>query len=166
MGEAGALRRPPGLRPMAEQVQALEPGWLLSPAGRPYLDSILHKNQRRVFGGCPPCAPQAGVSAPQNHPEPPPQVCWSARRCRLPWLSPLSPTNSSWRGEAASGRQRWWPGWGGPPRPPPTTRPWGSRPPRCSGRPSPAPAAAPSCSSCTSGTAGTERSGSSSTCCP
>ncbi|NWY48961.1 CPLN2 protein, partial [Sylvia atricapilla] len=26
------------------------PGWLLSPAGRPYLDSILHKNQRRVFG--------------------------------------------------------------------------------------------------------------------
>ncbi|NXW55120.1 CPLN2 protein, partial [Eurystomus gularis] len=25
------------------------PGWLLSPAGRPYLDSILHKNQRRVF---------------------------------------------------------------------------------------------------------------------
>ncbi|XP_059685819.1 ciliogenesis and planar polarity effector 2-like [Gavia stellata] len=28
----------------------LEPGWLLSPAGRPYLDSILQKNQRRVFG--------------------------------------------------------------------------------------------------------------------
>ncbi|NWH69145.1 CPLN2 protein, partial [Geococcyx californianus] len=26
------------------------PGWLLSPPGRPYLDSILHKNQRRVFG--------------------------------------------------------------------------------------------------------------------
>ncbi|NXE01019.1 CPLN2 protein, partial [Chaetorhynchus papuensis] len=25
------------------------PGWLLSPAGRPYLDSILHKNQRRAF---------------------------------------------------------------------------------------------------------------------
>uniref|UniRef100_A0A803W6K2 Ciliosis and planar polarity effector complex subunit 2 n=1 Tax=Ficedula albicollis TaxID=59894 RepID=A0A803W6K2_FICAL len=36
--------------PMAEQDRALEPGWLLSPAGRPYLDSILHKNQRRVFG--------------------------------------------------------------------------------------------------------------------
>ncbi|XP_005061633.2 PREDICTED: REM2- and Rab-like small GTPase 1 [Ficedula albicollis] len=35
---------------MAEQDRALEPGWLLSPAGRPYLDSILHKNQRRVFG--------------------------------------------------------------------------------------------------------------------
>ncbi|XP_056363949.1 ciliogenesis and planar polarity effector 2 isoform X3 [Oenanthe melanoleuca] len=35
---------------MAEQDPALEPGWLLSPAGRPYLDSILHKNQRRVFG--------------------------------------------------------------------------------------------------------------------
>ncbi|XP_058711207.1 ciliogenesis and planar polarity effector 2 isoform X2 [Poecile atricapillus] len=34
---------------MAEQDWALEPGWLLSPAGRPYLDSILHKNQRRVF---------------------------------------------------------------------------------------------------------------------
>ncbi|XP_051493381.1 ciliogenesis and planar polarity effector 2 [Apus apus] len=28
---------------------ALEPGWLLSPDGRPYLDSILRKNQRRVF---------------------------------------------------------------------------------------------------------------------
>ncbi|XP_030363745.1 ciliogenesis and planar polarity effector 2 [Strigops habroptila] len=28
----------------------LEPGWLLSPAARPYLSSILHKNQRRVFG--------------------------------------------------------------------------------------------------------------------
>ncbi|XP_074416394.1 ciliogenesis and planar polarity effector 2 isoform X3 [Larus michahellis] len=28
----------------------LEPGWLLSPAGCPYLDSILQKNQRRVFG--------------------------------------------------------------------------------------------------------------------
>ncbi|NXV77295.1 CPLN2 protein, partial [Atlantisia rogersi] len=26
------------------------PGWLLSPSGRPYLDSILQKNQRRVFG--------------------------------------------------------------------------------------------------------------------
>ncbi|RMB89690.1 hypothetical protein DUI87_33887 [Hirundo rustica rustica] len=35
---------------MAEQDRALEPGWLLSPAGRPYLDSILHKNQRRAFG--------------------------------------------------------------------------------------------------------------------
>ncbi|NXO13772.1 CPLN2 protein, partial [Oriolus oriolus] len=29
------------------------PGWLLSPAGRPYLDSILHKNQRRAFGEAP-----------------------------------------------------------------------------------------------------------------
>ncbi|XP_068514402.1 ciliogenesis and planar polarity effector 2 isoform X1 [Anas acuta] len=28
----------------------VEPGWLLSPAGRPYLASVLHKNQRRVFG--------------------------------------------------------------------------------------------------------------------
>ncbi|XP_072773498.1 ciliogenesis and planar polarity effector 2 isoform X2 [Taeniopygia guttata] len=35
---------------MAEQHWALEPGWLLSPAGRPYLDSIVHKNQRRAFG--------------------------------------------------------------------------------------------------------------------
>ncbi|NXD68321.1 CPLN2 protein, partial [Eolophus roseicapillus] len=26
------------------------PGWLLSPAARPYLSSILHRNQRRVFG--------------------------------------------------------------------------------------------------------------------
>lgn len=66
MGEAGTLRRPPGLGPMAEQDQALEPGWLLSSAGRPYLDSILHKNQRRVFGGCPsPRAPQVGFSAPR-----------------------------------------------------------------------------------------------------
>uniref|UniRef100_A0A8V0ZDW8 Ciliogenesis and planar polarity effector 2 n=1 Tax=Gallus gallus TaxID=9031 RepID=A0A8V0ZDW8_CHICK len=28
----------------------VEPGWLLSPPGRPFLASILHKNQRRVFG--------------------------------------------------------------------------------------------------------------------
>lgn len=49
---------------MAEQDWALEPGWLLSPAGRPYLDSILHKNQRKVFGECPPCAAKLGVSAP------------------------------------------------------------------------------------------------------
>ncbi|NWR95957.1 CPLN2 protein, partial [Xiphorhynchus elegans] len=26
------------------------PGWLLSPPARPYLDSLLHRNQRRVFG--------------------------------------------------------------------------------------------------------------------
>ncbi|NXM72284.1 CPLN2 protein, partial [Serilophus lunatus] len=25
------------------------PGWLLSPPGRPYLDSILHRDRRRVF---------------------------------------------------------------------------------------------------------------------
>ncbi|XP_038015532.1 ciliogenesis and planar polarity effector 2 isoform X1 [Motacilla alba alba] len=81
MGEGGLFAVPQVWGPMAEQDWALEPGWLLSPAGRPYLDSILHKNRRRVFG-------------------------------------------------AASARQRWWPGWGGPPRPPPTTRPWGSRPPR------------------------------------
>ncbi|NWR98463.1 CPLN2 protein, partial [Motacilla alba] len=47
------------------------PGWLLSPAGRPYLDSILHKNRRRVFGACPPCAPQPG-SQPRHDPEPSP----------------------------------------------------------------------------------------------
>ncbi|XP_061869010.1 ciliogenesis and planar polarity effector 2 [Colius striatus] len=34
----------------AREGSVLEPGWLLSPAGRPYLDSILHKNRRRVFG--------------------------------------------------------------------------------------------------------------------
>ncbi|NXF25734.1 CPLN2 protein, partial [Rhodinocichla rosea] len=44
------------------------PGWLLSPAGRPYLDSILHKNQRRVFGACPPCAPQPGSQPPRMTP--------------------------------------------------------------------------------------------------
>ncbi|NXG72301.1 CPLN2 protein, partial [Baryphthengus martii] len=26
------------------------PGWLFSPAGRPYLDSIFHKTQRKAFG--------------------------------------------------------------------------------------------------------------------
>ncbi|NXY92608.1 CPLN2 protein, partial [Alcedo cyanopectus] len=26
------------------------PDWLFSPDGRPYLDSIFHKNQRRLFG--------------------------------------------------------------------------------------------------------------------
>ncbi|NWV36414.1 CPLN2 protein, partial [Grantiella picta] len=46
------------------------PGWLLSPAGRPYLDCILHKNRRRAFGECPPAPPQRGLSAPKNHPEP------------------------------------------------------------------------------------------------
>ncbi|KAM6241060.1 ciliogenesis and planar polarity effector 2 [Porphyrio hochstetteri] len=34
----------------AQGGSVLEPGWLLSPSGRPYLDSILQKNQRRVFG--------------------------------------------------------------------------------------------------------------------
>ncbi|XP_068771952.1 ciliogenesis and planar polarity effector 2 isoform X2 [Struthio camelus] len=29
---------------------ALEPGWLLSPAGRPHRDAILHKGRRRIFG--------------------------------------------------------------------------------------------------------------------
>ncbi|XP_059722724.1 ciliogenesis and planar polarity effector 2 isoform X3 [Haemorhous mexicanus] len=50
MGEGGLFAVPQVWGPMAEQDWALEPGWLLSPAGRPYLDSILHKNQRRVFG--------------------------------------------------------------------------------------------------------------------
>ncbi|XP_039421881.1 ciliogenesis and planar polarity effector 2 isoform X2 [Corvus cornix cornix] len=49
-GGRGGSSRPPGLGAMAEQDRELEPGWLLSPAGRPYLDSILHKNQRRAFG--------------------------------------------------------------------------------------------------------------------
>ncbi|XP_041878074.1 ciliogenesis and planar polarity effector 2 isoform X3 [Corvus kubaryi] len=49
-GGRGGSSRPPGLGAMAEQNRELEPGWLLSPAGRPYLDSILHKNQRRAFG--------------------------------------------------------------------------------------------------------------------
>lgn len=57
---------------MAEQDWALELGWLLSPAGRPYLDSILHKNQRRVFGACPPCAPQPGSQPPRMTPSPSP----------------------------------------------------------------------------------------------
>ncbi|XP_066190545.1 ciliogenesis and planar polarity effector 2 isoform X1 [Sylvia atricapilla] len=50
MGEGGLFPVPQVWGPMSEQDWALEPGWLLSPAGRPYLDSILHKNQRRVFG--------------------------------------------------------------------------------------------------------------------
>uniref|UniRef100_A0A8C5JEV8 Ciliogenesis and planar polarity effector 2 n=1 Tax=Junco hyemalis TaxID=40217 RepID=A0A8C5JEV8_JUNHY len=50
MGEGGLFAVPQVWGPMAEQDWALEPGWLLSPAGRPYLDSIVHKNQRRVFG--------------------------------------------------------------------------------------------------------------------
>lgn len=51
----------------------LEPGWLLSPAGRPYLDSIFPKNQRRVFGEAhtlpsptPPTS-KMGVPAPQKN---------------------------------------------------------------------------------------------------
>ncbi|XP_050178365.1 LOW QUALITY PROTEIN: ciliogenesis and planar polarity effector 2 [Myiozetetes cayanensis] len=32
------------------QDSQLERGWLLSPPGRPYLESLLHKNRRRVFG--------------------------------------------------------------------------------------------------------------------
>ncbi|XP_064326734.1 ciliogenesis and planar polarity effector 2 isoform X2 [Phalacrocorax carbo] len=48
----GGFPAPPGFGGhMAVQGgSVLEPGWLLSPAGRPYLDSILQKNQRRVFG--------------------------------------------------------------------------------------------------------------------
>ncbi|XP_053941908.1 ciliogenesis and planar polarity effector 2 isoform X3 [Cuculus canorus] len=37
--------------PMCEAGESvLERGWLLAPSGRPYLASILRKNQRRVFG--------------------------------------------------------------------------------------------------------------------
>ncbi|XP_065711127.2 ciliogenesis and planar polarity effector 2 [Patagioenas fasciata] len=48
----GLFPAPPGFGGlMAERGDpVLEPGWLLSPPARPYLDSILHKNQRRVFG--------------------------------------------------------------------------------------------------------------------
>ncbi|NWI52330.1 CPLN2 protein, partial [Calyptomena viridis] len=44
------------------------PGWLLSPPGRPYLDSILHKERRRVFGETPARPPprNTGVSPPKN----------------------------------------------------------------------------------------------------
>ncbi|XP_062363552.1 ciliogenesis and planar polarity effector 2 isoform X5 [Cinclus cinclus] len=49
-GKGGLFPVPQVWGPMAEQDRALEPGWLLSLAGRPYLDSILHKKQRRVFG--------------------------------------------------------------------------------------------------------------------
>ncbi|XP_062363549.1 ciliogenesis and planar polarity effector 2 isoform X2 [Cinclus cinclus] len=48
-GKGGLFPVPQVWGPMAEQDRALEPGWLLSLAGRPYLDSILHKKQRRVF---------------------------------------------------------------------------------------------------------------------
>lgn len=60
----------------------VEPGWLLSPPGRPYLASILHKNQRRVFGETlqrsptpPPRQPQTAPNASHipffSHPPPP-----------------------------------------------------------------------------------------------
>ncbi|NWR60238.1 CPLN2 protein, partial [Bucorvus abyssinicus] len=50
------------------------PGWLLSPAGRPYLDSIFQKNKRRVFGEppTPPPLQKRGVSAPKKPHHPPP----------------------------------------------------------------------------------------------
>ncbi|NXE43433.1 CPLN2 protein, partial [Ptilorrhoa leucosticta] len=47
------------------------PGWLLSPAGRPYLDSILHKNQRRAFGECPSRAPPERAVSPPASPRAP-----------------------------------------------------------------------------------------------
>lgn len=57
----------------------LEPGWLLSPAGRPYLDSIFPKNQRRVFGEAhtlpsptPPPPPKWGCQHPKKTSTPPP----------------------------------------------------------------------------------------------
>lgn len=57
MGErgGGSSLAPPGCGVGGELMATrggpvLEPGWLLSPAGRPYRDSILQKNQRRVFG--------------------------------------------------------------------------------------------------------------------
>ncbi|NXI05939.1 CPLN2 protein, partial [Pachycephala philippinensis] len=59
------------------------PGWLLSAAGRPYLDCILHKNQRRAFGECP-RAPSTGCQPPRITPSPPargetPGTCWGSR---------------------------------------------------------------------------------------
>ncbi|NWT19540.1 CPLN2 protein, partial [Vireo altiloquus] len=47
------------------------PGWLLSPPGRPYLDSILHKNRRRAFGECPPRPPARGPGGVPRAPHPP-----------------------------------------------------------------------------------------------
>ncbi|NXN65414.1 CPLN2 protein, partial [Himantopus himantopus] len=40
------------------------PGWLLSPAGRPYRDSILQRNQRRAFGECVSCT--LGTARPRG----------------------------------------------------------------------------------------------------
>uniref|UniRef100_A0A8B9F278 Ciliogenesis and planar polarity effector 2 n=1 Tax=Amazona collaria TaxID=241587 RepID=A0A8B9F278_9PSIT len=34
----------------SQRSPVLEPGWLLTPAARPYLGSILHRTRRRVFG--------------------------------------------------------------------------------------------------------------------
>ncbi|XP_062479616.1 ciliogenesis and planar polarity effector 2 [Pezoporus occidentalis] len=34
----------------SQRTPVLEPGWLLTPAARPYLGSIVHRNRRRVFG--------------------------------------------------------------------------------------------------------------------
>ena len=52
----------------------VEPGWLLSPPGRPFLASILHKNQRRVFGETPQrpqTPPRDPQTAPKTSPSPP-----------------------------------------------------------------------------------------------
>lgn len=61
----------------------VEPGWLLSPPGRPYLASILHKNQRRVFG-----------ETLQRSPTPPTSTPNRPKRLTHPLLLPPSPSPS------------------------------------------------------------------------
>ena len=114
----------------------VEPGWLLSPPGRPFLASILHKNQRRVFGETPQ-RPQTPHVIPKPPPKPhlplfpppppflpPPQGCWSAPRCPPPSVSPRPPTNSSCRDAAVWAKRRWWQRCLGAPRPLRTARRW------------------------------------------
>ncbi|CAM9753101.1 unnamed protein product [Bubo scandiacus] len=79
----------------------LEPGWLLSPAGRPYLDSILQKNQRRVFGLL-------------EHPALPPPLGRPHRHLQTLRLRQKRRRQDGLGGHAG----------GGPPCPPSTTRPW------------------------------------------
>ncbi|NXJ85131.1 CPLN2 protein, partial [Trogon melanurus] len=63
------------------------PGWLLSPDGRPYLDSILRKNQRRLFGE-PPSAPPPLKTGCQHPKKPDPHLSTHPALLERPVLPP------------------------------------------------------------------------------